>query len=500
MYVLVALLAFVLLVGVQARSAYHSEPQWERQWHLHDASESDEYWIRTGRVGDHLGVQTVWNRFNITGAGIRIAIVDDGVDVFHNEFRDKWDQSLAWDYNDNDDMPAPRVHDSHGTESAGVATAHLNGVCGVGTAPGATLVPIRLIATPVTDLVESQGLSHRYDKIDIYSNSWGPPDDGQRLDAPGPTTAAAMYTAVSRGRGGRGVVYVWAGGNGRQWLDSCSYDGFANSRLVSAVAAVDYFGQATYYGEWCPALLVSAPSSGINGPVEKQRIATTQPHGRFGQSAADCTTDFGGTSASAPMVAGVVALMLEARPELGWRDVQHVLAFSARRNDPDHVSWKQNGAGHWYSEAYGFGQVNATAAVVLSRQWTLLDDERYVSLRTQAGEWRELGNFALAPAEQFQFDLSPDSDGEVEFVDVYLTVEHPRRGDLEVWLESPTGTRSQLALPHNDDNANYNRWRFGSRSSTSERAAGTWTVGVRDVVPNRASGAVTEVELRVWMH
>ncbi len=487
-------LLFIALAS--ARSLYHQEPQWERQWHLHDQSEPDEYWIRTGRIKDHLGVQTVWTQFNITGRGVRLAIVDDGVDITHPEFRDSWDSDLAYDYNDDDTNPSPRVHDSHGTESAGVAVAHLNGVCGLGTAPGATLVPIRLIASPVSDLIEADGLSHRYDKIDIYSNSWGPPDDGRHLDAPGPVTAAAMQTVVSRGRGGSGGIYVWAGGNGRQWLDSCSYDGFANSRLVVCVAAVDYFGQATYYGEWCPALLVSAPSSSVTAPDDKQRVATTQPHGRFGESNADCTADFGGTSASGPMIAGVVALLLEDRPALGWRDVQHVLALSARKNDPDHMSWQQTAAGLWYSHAYGFGIANATAAIELSRRWTLLDDERYISMRT--APYRTVGNTVTSGAEEFEFVVS--DDGVVEFVDVYVTIEHDRRGDLDIWMTSAGGTRSQLALPHNDEQADFNRWRFGSRAPLCEQATGTWTVGIRDAVPNRFEGVVVEVELRVWVH
>lgn len=492
-------LALVGAVLAAVADPYRREPQWNSQWHLHDPSEPDEYWLRTGLAVDHLGVQTVWRRLNVTGRGVRLAIVDDGVDVAHPEFASAYDAELAWDYNDQDANPSPRVHDSHGTQSAGVATGHLNGVCGVGTAPGATLVPVRLIASPVTDLAEASGVTHRSDVVDIYSNSWGPADDGQTLGAPGPATLAAMTAAVETGRRGRGVIYVWAGGNGRQWGDMCSYDGFASSRLVIAVAAVSYFDEATYYGEWCPALLVSAPSSSGAGPDDKRRIATTQPHGRFGESDGDCCTDFGGTSAAAPMVAGVVALMLEARPQLGWRDVQHVLAASARRNDPTHPSWHRNAAGRWYSPAYGFGVVNATAAVELAQSWTPLPSARSVAVRTTAEHWTELSDAVLNPGTDFPLELDAVYAGRVEFVELFVTIQHPRRGDLRIVLTSPAGTRSELATPHDDPNADYSRWRFGARNALGEQAAGTWVVHVQDVIPNGNRGAVHELELRVWV-
>src|SRR5262249_54532457 len=51
---------------------------------------------------------------------------------------------------------------------------------------------------------------------------------------------------------------------------------------------------------------------------------------------------FNGTSASAPIVSGVIALMLEANPDLSWRDVQEILVRSARQNNPTDKSWQTN--------------------------------------------------------------------------------------------------------------------------------------------------------------
>ena len=92
--------------------------------------------------------------------------------------------------------------------------------------------------------------------IDIYSNSWGPSDDGATLSGPGPLTLAAMEDGVYNGRGGLGNIYTWAAGNGLQSDDDSNADGYTNSRFTIAVTAVDHNGEQSYYAEpgptsWC---------------------------------------------------------------------------------------------------------------------------------------------------------------------------------------------------------------------------------------------------------
>ena len=76
----------------------------------------------------------------------------------------------------------------------------------------------------------------------------------------------------------------------------------------------------------------------------------------------DYYNNFGGTSASAPVVSGIVALMLQANPNLTWRDVKHILVDTAVKNDPSDPGWTQNGAGRWVNDRYGFGAVDAHQA------------------------------------------------------------------------------------------------------------------------------------------
>ena len=90
--------------------------------------------------------------------------------------------------------------------------------------------------------------------------------------------------------------------------------------------------------------------------------------------------DFGGTSAATPIVSGVVALIRSANPALTWRDVKLILAESARQNDPDNTGWedgarKKYGAAtdlYHFNHEYGFGVVDAKAAVDLAAGWTNL--------------------------------------------------------------------------------------------------------------------------------
>ena len=93
-------------------------------------------------------------------------------------------------------------------------------------------------------------------------------------------------------------------------------------------------------------------------------------NGSCGAVGLGMTTDHSGSSAAAPLVAGVMALVLEANPELSWRDVQHILVNSATMTDSGSSTWHLNAANHSHSHVYGFGVVDATAAVLLAESWT----------------------------------------------------------------------------------------------------------------------------------
>jgi subtilisin-like proprotein convertase family protein len=322
----------------------------------------------------------------------------------------------------------------------------------------------------MTDLMEALSMSLFNQDIDIYNNSWGPPDTGSINNGsrPGPLALAALEAGVTDGRDGLGSVYVWAGGNGRQAGDNINYDGYANSRFTIAVGAIDNNGVQAFYSEPGAPLIVSAYSSG-----NAVGITTTDlvANGSY-------SSDFGGTSSAAPLVAGVVALMLEANPNLGWRDVQNILIDSAMQNHPSDSDWVANGAGRLVNHKYGFGAVDAATAVDLAEGWTNLGPQVSASSGVINVGQSIPDNNALGVASSFTFDTAID----VEYVEIVFDATHTYRGDLSIVLTSPDGTQSILAEPRADSGDDYSNWVFTSARHWGESSAGQWTLTVRDLV------------------
>lgn len=311
------------------------DPNYQQQWHLHDPV-----------VG--ISAEGAWKR-GYTGKGIIISILDDGVEAEHPDIQAKYRTDLSYDVNTRMEKVILESMDTHGTPAAGLAAASTNSVCGVGISYNADIAGIRLLSRPTTDADEARAISYGAKAVDIYSSSWGPPDDGRRLEGPGPLSQMVLEAMVAGhsqhphiiGRNGKGAIYVWAVGNGKFNHDNCNYDSWANSRYTITVASMSDQAKITPYSEECSAILVTAPSNGEKG------ITTSDLIGRRGQSGTDCMHGFGGTSASAPIVAGIIGLMLEANPSLTWRDVQHILVHSSSPIASD--LGQQTSSGLWYS-------------------------------------------------------------------------------------------------------------------------------------------------------
>ena len=488
------------------------DPVYLDQWHLINAN-----------------VEPAWTA-GFTGTGVNIAIVDDGLQHSHPDLSAQYKPALSHDYNgdfvypivveDGDPEDVLGHQDYHGTASAGIAAADYNGntlatSCGVGVAYDAGLSGLRLIAAPSTDAQEAAALNFGMNPASlgaeinsIYSNSWGPIDgpdnDGNwQLAGPGPLTLSALQAGVTSGRNGKGSIYVWAAGNGLPDKDNVNYDGYANSRFTIAVGAVGNDDTQAPYSEPGAAMLVTAPG-GISGP---NGIVTTDLLGHWGYSfATDCTEgNFDGTSASAPLVSGVVALMLDANPNLGWRDVQNILARTAAKNDPTDADWdanpnlagvQNNGAGLHVNHKYGFGLVDAAAAVAMANPATYIKLPRAASLSSgvvvpDIDNQNIPDNVFIDGAFDGVFSTyNVTQDINLEHVEVVfkssenLNQEPPGtggfRGDLRIVLTSPSGTVSVLSEPHTDSAPDYVNWKFMTVRNWGESSIGTWTLRVTD--------------------
>lgn len=253
-----------------------------------------------------LNVLPVYEK-GITGRGVRVAVLDDGVEYTHEDLAPNYDPEISWDCNHDTPDARPNFQDhvnSHGTRCAGeIAMVANNRKCGVGIAFGAKIGGIKLLGGHVYDLIEGMALGFAYDKVDIYSSSWGPTDDGKTVERPGILAREAIARGIRRGRGGKGVIYVWASGNGGSRSDNCNCDGYAGSIYTITVGSASQHGTKPWYGEICSSILTVTYSSGA---YKDQMITTTDVGNK-------CTVRHTGTSASAPLAAGIIALGLEAK-------------------------------------------------------------------------------------------------------------------------------------------------------------------------------------------
>ena len=234
-----------------------ADPIFYEQWHL----------LNTVQLGHDVNVTGLWLE-GITGTNATVAIVDDGLDMNSEDLKDNYYAEGSFDFNDNDPEPAPVLSDDrHGTRCAGEVSAVRNNVCGVGVAYDSKIAGIRILSKAISDADEAEALIYKMQHNQIYSCSWGPPDDGRSMEAPGILIRRAMLQAVQQGRGGLGSIYVFASGNGASSGDNCNFDGYTNSIYSITVGAVDRAGQHPYYSEHCSAQLVVTYSSGSGDAI-----------------------------------------------------------------------------------------------------------------------------------------------------------------------------------------------------------------------------------------
>lgn len=495
--------AEVILTRQHRPKSQPNDPFFLQQWPLRNTGQSG------GAPGADANVLAVWDSGR-HGENLVIAIVDDGVEGAHPDLKDRIVPQAGYDYRDQDSQPEPEggegadaqgrpVADSHGTAVAGVAAASGNNGIGVaGVAYAARLVPIRLIGGNTGDDQEAKAMAHRLDLIHISNNSWGAEDDGKTISAPGPLTLAALESALSQGRGGLGTIFVWSAGNGGNEQDNANNDGYVNHPGTIAVGALNDLGNRADYSEPGACLVVSAPSG--NDKARLPGSFTTDLIGERGYNRSDVVTDiqeidytstFNGTSSAAPLVSGVVALMLQANPMLGWRDVQEILIRSAAVTQPENTGWFNNAAKIRFNHEFGAGRVDASAAVEMARGWRNLGvRQRTTSAKTTSGLQ------GIPDEGVFESVLPVSDDLRVEQVTLQLALTHPSRGELSVDLISPAGTVSHLFVPHPDTNANIEH-RFTSVFSWGESARGDWKLRIRDSVAGN-SGRVSDYRLEVF--
>ena len=472
------------LEDCQAKTDALNDPQigdslYGCQWHLRNQS------------GEDINVEPVWAE-GITGEGINIAVVDDGMDFNHIDLRDNVDTSLNHDYADLGSIFFPFAH--HGTYIAGIIAARDNGIGVRGVAPRATIYGYNYLLGQ-TFLNEANAMTRNMGVTAVSNNSWGPVGGpgGPGLGHANAFWELAVESGASNGYGGKGILYSFAGGNDHQIGANSNLNEYANHYAVTAVCGTSEIGTRKATSEMGANLWVCAPA----GDYEDAQIGivTTENYDRY-------IYGLSGTSAATAIVSGAAALMRQANPNLTWRDLKLILAASARKNDPANPGW-QDGAFRYgstsaadryhFNHEYGFGVVDAKAAVDMAKGWSN-SLPPLLSSTAASGSLNflvpDLPATGVPTTFYHELTLNTDDIDFTEFVEVNVTFSHESFRDLDIELVSPSGARSQLTVAFDtvtpDDPTDEDlvplrgTFRFGSARHLGEDPNGVWQLRVSD--------------------
>ena len=517
------------------------DPLFAEQWALRNTGQAS-FADSGGVAGEDLNMEMTLAG-GPTGAGVKVAVPDSGLEICHPDLADNVEAGLSYNFNapiwygaQADDPFLPTVLGDHGTSVAGLIAASAdNGVGGRGVAPDARLRGFNFLSFPVESAYfDSLGMSSenpRSDDVHVFNLSFGSAGGASNLSA---DDRELFRVGVSDLRGGRGALYVKAAGNEFEnctkldeddeplaprldlsvdiGCSAANQDGENNEPYIIVTGGFNAGGKRSSYSSAGATLWVVAPA-GEHG-VDRPALITTDQMGADrgyvliprglaagdeGNPLGDYTSIFNGTSAAAPNASGAVALLLETQPELTWRDVKHILAKTARQLHADiprvrvafggvpavlQHGWITNGAGYPFHNWYGFGAIDVDAAVALAA--------------THAPD--SLGVFTVsAPIRHAIRRTIPDHDGggltqtrsvaglsrtaNIEAVQLRIEVTHARPRELGIELTSPAGTRSILnpVFNHSLNGAdNPLDWTILSNAFYGESPIGEWTINVVD--------------------
>lgn len=471
--------------------AYDNPTGFPGQWHIQN---------NTGISTIDARVEAAWNK--LTGAGtwsvnqgldVMTAVVDDGLQTAHPDITTNYSSTNSNDFGQGDADPNPvNSDDDHGTAVAGIIAARGGNSVGItGVAPQAKVAGLRVDfnTSPASHFADATTFRSSGANTDIKLKNHSYGYSSPFVDASAEVTALGTSATA-------GTIHVFSAGNSR---GTASQD--ANKQAVQAspnaitVAALEDDGRFAPYSNFGANVFVTAPSSGyFNDQIGRNEgapgITTTDRTGASGYNPAvddfpntDYTSQFGGTSASAPIVTGVLALAKRANNSLTTRWAKHLIVRSSDivdsrdRSISSDGGWKTNGAGFKFNQNYGFGLINAGRLTDLALTTNGISTLETFTSGTQT--------VSLAIPENSTgltrtFNVSTAGNTPLEEVTVNLNVTHPYRGDLEAFLTSPAGTKSRIMIRSGSDGGANLNWNFTLNTFWGETPNGTWTLQILD--------------------
>ncbi|MBV9470982.1 MAG: S8 family serine peptidase, partial [Abitibacteriaceae bacterium] len=493
-----------------------NDPLYPQQWHLNNTGQGG------GTPGADIKAEKAWD-ITRGDPNLIIADIDTGIDVDHEDLQAN--MLPGFDAIERDGDPRPKdvfETEDHGTVTAGLLGAVGNNGIGVtGVAPNCKILPIRLIVFGQTEQDTADAFRFAADSgAAVINNSWGPSNLLNGFVPIPDAIKRAIDYAVTKGRGGLGCVVVFAAaedalfpGGGNADLDGyASYD-----KVISVVASSNLDTHAAFSDSGQSTDIAAPGGGGTLGIVSTDRM------GADGYDGSNYTvgTEFEGTSASAPIVSGVAALILSVNPNLSYTQVRDILENTADKIDPSNASYDANG----HSASLGYGRVNAYRAVsaasvklpvltlikpenndivggnVLLRATT--DNDAAVrrvdfARRNEGGD----ASFSHTPSKPIPdrgtiVDSQPlSASGVVEQATVQVDITHTFPFDLVVSLVAPDGTQTTL-FNHNPTFIVITPTGIGISINQSvplqgKTIAGTWSLDVSDTVLDGEQGTLDD--------
>ena len=315
-----------------------------------------------------------------TGSGVKVAIIDEGVDLTHPDLINNLLPGFDATGNNSNGAPNINNNDAHGTACAGIVAAVANNNIGIsGIAYNAKIIPVRISYS-----INSSGVWVQNDSwvssgiiwavqngADILSNSWGG-------GSPSTAITNAINYAVNSGRSGKGCTVLFSTGN---FNTNVAYPAtLPNVIAVGASSPCDQRktpsscdGETWWGSNFGSALDVVAP--GV-------KIYATDITGSNGYNVGDYNSQFNGTSSACPNAAGVAALALSINPNFSQNQIREILEKSAEKvGGYDYTTTFGKLNGTWNSEM-GHGRLNALNAVIRAKDFDLLNSH-YITSPTQ---------------------------------------------------------------------------------------------------------------------
>ena len=566
-----------------------ADPLLEHQWHIKNDGQ-DSFSATYGVADADFRMRDTMEQ-GYSGEGVRVAVVDTGLEICHPDLSENVEAGASvnffadpegenhWPGAVDHDPFNPESSGDHGTMVAGtIGAAANNSRGGRGVAPGVMLRGYNYLQYPSFDnlLTSFGGSNPSSNNVDIVNMSYGT----LLASSYHPVTYDLFAWGTRRLRQQKGSMFVKAAGNRFFGCTGLYHEihneiGCVNSvsdytnnlPFVLVVGAFNAQDERASYSSVGSNIWVSAPAG--QGGTESAAVITTDQvdrHRGFGtvyrdqlirdryvdlNPDGDYMSSFNGTSAASAGVSGVVALLLEVEPRLEWRDVKHILAFTARTIQPDQRrvriaiadqpyvmqhGWITNSAGYAFHNWFGFGAVHVDDAIALAEDYDM----------------RTLGEFAVADwIERSEMLEIPDDDGmgvvdameitrplpvitcdvinessglpyrhclsnprrasagqgpggariSIEAVQLRIVADHHRFSDVGFTLVSPDGTESVLNSVLNNGNVRgvnqEDEFHWLSNAFYGESPVGEWRLKVVDVQPGNV-GSIESWSLKFF--